>query len=496
VTGTAAVSINPQTVQLTLATTPSGLQVIYGGTPYTAPANITTIINSVHTIQVASPQGSNVFASWSDGGAIQHDITIGAANTTITAAFSSSAGFSVTAVTPPNGAAGVATNTSVTATFSAAINQSTLTSQTMNVVQSGSSSPIAAALTYDASKSIATLTPSAALQKTSYTATVKGGANGIKDVNGNALSADTVWTFSTLTSSSGMYLSDLTWTSATNGWGPVERDTSNGEQAAGDGRPISIRGTSYPKGLGTHAASDIVFPIPQGCTAFTGVVGIDDEVAPNGSVVFSVLVDGVKMFDSGIMTGTMPGSNVNVNIAGHTNLELVVGVGNGVSYDHADWANAQLTCGQTRPPAGTSNLSDLTWTYMANGWGPVEKDTSNGENAAGDGHPISIRGTKYTKGLGAHAVSDIRYNLGGACSSFSAVVGIDDEAAPNGSVIFQVWTDGVKAYDSGVTTGTAAGKSVSVNLSGKSSVRLAIIDDGDGLSNDHGDWANAQIVCP
>lgn len=499
-TSTASVSIQPQTVQLTLATAPTGLQVIYGGTPYTAPVNITTIVNSVHTIQVASPQGSNVFSSWSDGGAQQHNITIGTSNLTITAGFSGSAPpFSVTATTPVNGATGVATNSTVTATFSAGINQSTLTSQTMTLVPAGATVPVSAALAYDSVNHIATLTPSASLQaNTSYTATVKGGPTGVKDTNGNALSADTVWTFTTVSGSttSTMYVSDLTWLSAPNGWGPVERDMSNGEQNAGDGRTISIRGVSYAKGIGAHAASDVAVAIPQGCTAFSAVVGTDDEVAPNGSVIFQVLLDGIKVYDSGVVTGTTAGKAVNVSIAGHTKLDLVVADdGDGLNSDHGDWANAQLTCSQTRPPSGASYLSALSWTYMVNGWGPVEKDTSNGEQAAGDGHTISIRGTQYAKGLGAHAVSDVRYNLGGACTTLTATVGIDDEVAPNGSVIFQVWTDGIEAYDSGVVTGTTAGKSVTVDLTGKTSARLAVIDDGDGLSSDHADWANAQIRC-
>ena len=46
--------------------------------------------------------------------------------------------------------------------------------------------------------STATLTPSAALEaSTSYTATVKGGASGVKDLAGNALAADSSWSFTT-----------------------------------------------------------------------------------------------------------------------------------------------------------------------------------------------------------------------------------------------------------------------------------------------------------
>ncbi|GHB82010.1 hypothetical protein GCM10010347_61160 [Streptomyces cirratus] len=85
----------------------------------------------------------------------------------------------------------------------------------------------------------------------------------------------------------------------------------------------------------------------------------------------------------------------------------------------------------TPPPAPTrdSYLSDLAWISAANGWGPVERDASNGKNAAADGPPISFGGTVYPKGLGVHAPSDIAYHLGGAAVRFTALVGIDDFSA-------------------------------------------------------------------
>lgn len=492
-----SVSLQPQTAQLTLTTAPSGLQVIYNGTSSPAPTNITTIVGSLRTVQVASPQGSNNFSSWSDGGAQQHNITIGAANLTLTATFTP-APFTITATSPANGATGIATNTTVTATFSKAIDQSTLTSATFNIVPQGSTTQVPAAMTYDPVTLTGKITPSAALgNSTAYTATVKGGASGVKDSGGNPLNGDMVWIFTIGSATSVTYLSDLTWTSMTNGWGPVERDMSNGENAAGDGRTLSIRGVTYARGLGAHAASDVRYAIPQGCSAFTASVGIDDEVAPQGSVIFQVWTDGTKVYDSGLMTGAMAAQRVSVSLNGKVQLQLVVADdGNGLSYDHADWADAQMSCGATRPPVGTSYLSNLVWTSMTNGYGPVERDTSNGGSAAGDGRTISIRGVAYAKGLGAHAASDIRYNLGGACKTFTATVGVDDEVAPQGSVVFQVWTDSAKVYDSGIVTGTAAGKSVSVDLTGKSTLRLVVADDGDGIGYDHADWANAQINCP
>ena len=183
-------------------------------------------------------------------------------------------------------------------------------------------------------------------------------------------------------------------------------------------------------------------------------MGVDDEASSAGSVVFQVLKDGVKVYESPLIRKGGAVQKVTVAMTGANELRLIVtDGGDGNNSDHADWANAQLTCGT--PAQTTSYLSDLNWRSLANGWGPAEKDTSNGETAAGDGHTISINGVKYAKGLGVHASSDVRYTMSGVCSSFSSDFGIDDESRPNGSVIFQIWADGTKLYDSGLVTGTA-----------------------------------------
>ena len=48
-------------------------------------------------------------------------------------------------------------------------------------------------------------------------------------------------------------LGDLPWSEATSGWGPVEKDRSNGEQGPGDGQTIRLNGRRHAKGLGVHA---------------------------------------------------------------------------------------------------------------------------------------------------------------------------------------------------------------------------------------------------
>lgn len=100
--------------------------------------------------------------------------------------------------------------------------------------------------------------------------------------------------------------------------------------------------------------------------------------------------------------------------------------------------------------SGGVYLSDLNPTYAVNGYGPFERDRSNGESLAGDGKPMMLNGQLYRKGLGVHANSDLRYNLGGQYTHFVADIGVDDECAVGGSVVFQVYLDNVKVYDSGV----------------------------------------------
>lgn len=149
-----------------------------------------------------------------------------------------------------------------------------------------------------------------------------------------------------------VYLSDLTPVGTpVNGYGPYEKDKSNGEDAAGDGNPLKVGGVTYARGLGVHAASDLTFALDKQYVNFSAVVGLDDELLTNGcapkfpgSVVFEVFVDDMKMYDSGTLTISTPPKTVTVDVSGKTTLRLAVGgAGDGLECDHADWADAKLT---------------------------------------------------------------------------------------------------------------------------------------------------------
>ena len=102
----------------------------------------------------------------------------------------------VSSTSPVNAATGVTLNSSVSATFSEAMKNSTLTAATFTLAPTLGGPAIAG--TVSVAGNTATFTPSVALAaSTQYTATITTGA---QDAAGNALAANFTWSFTTGTS--------------------------------------------------------------------------------------------------------------------------------------------------------------------------------------------------------------------------------------------------------------------------------------------------------
>jgi len=105
----------------------------------------------------------------------------------------------VTTIVPASNATGVAANSTVRATFSEAMTVSTINGSTFELRDNtGGGVLVAATVTYDTATRVATLTPSQLLLAgRNYTATVRGGTTDprVKDLAGNALATDRVWSF-------------------------------------------------------------------------------------------------------------------------------------------------------------------------------------------------------------------------------------------------------------------------------------------------------------
>src|SRR5690606_32422425 len=124
----------------------------------------------------------------------------------------------------------------------------------------------------------------------------------------------------------------------------------------GDGRTISLDGVKSAKGLGVHAASELVYAVAPGATRFVASVGVDDECGTLGSVVFQVRVDGVLRYRSSKLYATSASPTVSVDVTGASSISLTVtNAGDGSSCDHADWAGARFD--STLPPAPTTSTT-------------------------------------------------------------------------------------------------------------------------------------------
>jgi len=158
-------------------------------------------------------------------------------------------------------------------------------------------------------------------------------------------------------------------------------------------------------------------------------------------------------------------------------------------------AMIKVTGTEALPPPGQPWVSDIPWKYAANGWGPVEKDASNGEEAAGDGRTIVVQERSFDKGLGVHAPSLLIVHLGGRCSAFTAHAGVDDEVENDATLVFQVWADGDLLFASDVMRANMPGVDIDVSLAGRRELRLVVDAAGDTQDHDHADWASARLAC-
>ncbi|MCP1306914.1 NPCBM/NEW2 domain-containing protein [Paenibacillus tyrfis] len=177
------------------------------------------------------------------------------------------------------------------------------------------------------------------------------------------------------------------------------------------------------------------------------------------------------------------GATTNTQTASHKDLN-----GKNVSY-----VTVSVPAGRSVTVEAPYYLSDMNWVGTPTiGYGKINLDRSV------DNHILKLKNKAYTKGIGTHANSEIRYNLNGEYTTFTATVGVDDEVATgSGTVKFQVYLDNntTPAFEN-----TAAMKSgdapvnVNVNVTGKNTLRLVVTDNGDGIAYDHADWAEAKLI--
>jgi hypothetical protein len=99
-------------------------------------------------------------------------------------------------VSPTDGQTGISTNATVTAAFDKDMNAATI--QDNFELRDASNNVVPATVTYEEGSRTARLTPNSPLDNSkTYTATLKGGVEGVKDAEDNALAQNETWSFTT-----------------------------------------------------------------------------------------------------------------------------------------------------------------------------------------------------------------------------------------------------------------------------------------------------------
>ncbi|HEX3800819.1 MAG TPA: NPCBM/NEW2 domain-containing protein [Verrucomicrobiae bacterium] len=140
------------------------------------------------------------------------------------------------------------------------------------------------------------------------------------------LKASTVW------------LDELDLSNTSQDWGQPQKDKSV------DGHSLRIGKQSFDRGLGTHAVSALYVDLHGSGNKFSSLVGLDSEETNSlASIEFFVIGDGKILWRSGVMKAGEPAKAVEVPLSGIQTLLLRVGDANdGISFDHADWAEAKF----------------------------------------------------------------------------------------------------------------------------------------------------------
>ncbi len=143
-----------------------------------------------------------------------------------------------------------------------------------------------------------------------------------------------------------VYLDELNVALSTCGWQSTRKNRSVG------GNRLTLGGKEYARGIGTHAPGEFRVKLDGTAVRLTALAGIDAESGNRGSAEFIVRAGKKVLWKSGVMRGGQKPRRVDVDLAGVTDLTLVVTVGgDNYAHDHTDWVDAKIEYAGKKPRA-------------------------------------------------------------------------------------------------------------------------------------------------
>jgi len=405
-----------QNVTITIATSPTGRQVVVDGTSYTAPQNFTWVVSSSHSLSVSSPQNGTTgtryaYSSWSDGGGQTHNVTVPSAATTYTASFATqyslttSVGASGGGTVNPSGETwyNSGTNPQVTATPNAGYSFSSWSGDA-----SGSTNPLT--VTMNARKSV-TANFTAVPETVSTPSTPTGAGSG---------STGTSYSYSTGGASSNLghtlqYRFD--WSDGTySSW--VSSTTASKSWASAGSYSVKAQAR-----CATHNAVVSAWSSGLPVTIIPAAVSSTVTTSPSG---LAITVDGAP-YTAPQSFGWSPGSSHTVSVSSPQNGTV------GTRYIYSSWSDGG---GQTH----TVTVPETNETYTANF--SIQHTLTASADPSGGG-TVNPSGERW-------------YNRGDS---------VDVSATPNGGYSFTGWSGSVSGTTNPVRVSMDGVKTVTANFS-------------------------------
>lgn len=203
------------------------------------------------------------------------------------------------------------------------------------------------------------------------------------------------------------FISDVAPVSATNGYGVIGKDVANKDSAASANIPLTVvdrtdpanpKTTTYEKGMGVHAASNLTYYVGEQCSALTSEIGLEGNFG--GTIIFTVIGDGKVLYQSRTLVNGFAPEKLNIDLTGVSYVELKVDPisGGSINGAHGVWGNAKFLCAPAAPvdeeaPVTTATISPEV--PAATSWFTTAPTLTL---AATDNHGVTT--TKYQIGAG------------------------------------------------------------------------------------------------
>ncbi|MFI6442962.1 sigma-70 family RNA polymerase sigma factor [Streptomyces sp. NPDC050759] len=145
------------------------------------------------------------------------------------------------------------------------------------------------------------------------------------------------------------------------------------------------------------------------------------------------------------------------------------------------------------PPPAVYQWSELAYDVSGDG---SEPEMRIGESSwVWQRYGVSVADQEYAHGVTVHGRSSVTIDLNRACTSYDAMVGVDDMTLGLGKVYFSVYADGVRLWRSGLVEGGDRAVPVQVNLAGRRTVRLVVEPHSPFDDLMLADWAESKFRC-